>query len=395
MSTAAEYDPYHDDDYFPCLHDVDCPCGDGPAPATDPALHELIRSAKPPPKHTPAPRTRAGATRTNPTPEPEPAPENDTGPSPSGAILGDMSPGDPSPADPSPADPGGTDATDASSPTAAALLARLRSVGWQARLDPDCQQRGGLLSTVRLPAGVRVNLDVTVALSTLAAMTTCPPDSPASGDHRRHRPRPGHSGRHRPHPSHPQPTDDPITTRRQRRGSAKPGPAPHHNGGVHHHSPDCGTVLDFGRTTYRPPTPVIDRVNTPDTRCRFPGCALPATRRDHDHRTPYDQDGATCPCNLDALCRFHHRTKTFTTWTAHHDHTTNTLTWTSPLGRTHTDRPAPHLPTGTPINLADPRARADAAVIEPVPGAGLAVGDEDCRHSPGYEADRDPGDPPF
>ena len=207
---------------------------------------------------------------------------------------------------------------------------------------------------MRLPAGVRVNLDVTVALSTLAGCDdlsarltglgvitadTARALATAAGTVRILL------------------THNPPTTRSPPAASdadGKPGPTPHHNGGIHHHSPDCGTVLDFGRTTYRPPTPVIDRVNTPDTRCRFPGCALPATRRDHDHRTPYDQDGATCPCNIDALCRFHHRTKTFTTWTAHHDHTTNTHTWTSPLGRTHTDRPAPHLPTGTPINLADP-----------------------------------------
>ena len=129
-------------------------------------------------------------------------------------------------------------------------------------------------------------------------------------------------------------------------------PPPDH-GGIHHHSPDCATVLDFGRTTYRPPAAVADRVHTRDARCRFPGCALPATRCDIDHRTPWDHGGATCPCNLDTLCRYHHRIKTFTGWTAHRDHTTNTLTWTSPLGRVHTDRAAPDLPTGTALNLSD------------------------------------------
>ncbi len=80
---------------------------------------------------------------------------------------------------------------------------------------------------------------------------------------------------------------------------------------------------------------------------------MTAERCDHDHRTTWDTGGATCPCNLDTLCRFHHRTKTFTNWTAVRDHQANTLTWTSPLGRVHTDRPTPDLPTGTPLNLSD------------------------------------------
>src|SRR6185312_7520120 len=42
MSTAADYDPYHDDNYHPCPHELDCRCGDGPSPATDPALAELL-----------------------------------------------------------------------------------------------------------------------------------------------------------------------------------------------------------------------------------------------------------------------------------------------------------------------------------------------------------------
>jgi hypothetical protein len=200
------------------------------------------------------------------------------------------------------------------------------------------------------PAGVRVNLDVTAALSTLAGcddlsarltglgvltadtaralanaagtvrilVTNDPPDTP---------------------PHSPTPPDR--------------GPRPPDHGGIHHHSPDCGTILDFGRTTYRSPAPVTDFVDTRDQRCRFPGCATPATRCDHDHRTPWDAGGATCPCNLDALCRYHHRIKTFASWQATRDHGANTLTWISPLGQSQTDRPAPDLPTGTPLNLND------------------------------------------
>ena len=155
-------------------------------------------------------------------------------------------------------------------------------------------------------------------------------------------------------PAGPLPNGSPPGT-----GSVDAPPRSH--GGIHHHSPDCGTVLDFGRAVYRPPAAVADRVHTRDARCRFPGCAMPATRCDVDHRTAWDAGGATCPCNLDALCRYHHRIKTFTTWTAVRDHHTNTLTWTSPLGRVHTDQPAPDLPTGTPLNLDDEPDQANAA----------------------------------
>ena len=225
--------------------------------------------------------------------------------------------------------------------------ARLRSSDWKSRLDPNCQRRGGLLSQVRLPAGVRINLDVTVALSTLAGCDDLSARLTGLGvitaDTARALTKAAGTVRilvtHNP-PGPPPP-------------GSPPGPARRNNGGLHHDSPDCGTVLDFGRTTYRPPATVIDRVNTRDQRCRFPGCPMAAERCDHDHRTTWDTGGATCPCNLDTLCRYHHRIKTFTTWTAVRDHHTNTLTWTSPLGRVHTDQPAPDLPTGTPLNLDD------------------------------------------
>ena len=205
---------------------------------------------------------------------------------------------------------------------------------------------------MRLPAGLRVNLDVTIALSTLAGHDDLSARLTGLGvltaDTARALAQAAGTIRilltnDPPHPPHsPTPPDR--------------GPRPANHGGIHHHAPDCGTILDFGRTTYRPPATVLDRINTRDQRCRFPGCPQPARRCDHDHRTTWDDGGATCPCNLDTLCRYHHRIKTFTAWTADRDQHTNTLTWTSPLGHTHTDQPAPDLPTGTPLNLAEARA---------------------------------------
>lgn len=95
----------------------------------------------------------------------------------------------------------------------------------------------------------------------------------------------------------------------------------------------CETVLDAGRAVYRPPDRVADYVVNRDRTCAFPGCRTRAERCDLDHRRPFDSGGETCPCNLDSLCRSHHRMKTFTAWRGTPDPTTGTLTWTSPLGR--------------------------------------------------------------
>jgi hypothetical protein len=94
----------------------------------------------------------------------------------------------------------------------------------------------------------------------------------------------------------------------------------------------CGSVLDVGRAAYRPPDRTADHVTTRDRICCIPGCRTRAERCDLDHRRSYRAGGASCPCNLDPLCRFHHLVKTFTRWHAvPADH--GSLVWTSPLGR--------------------------------------------------------------
>ncbi|CAN5286715.1 hypothetical protein BH20ACT5_BH20ACT5_23210 [soil metagenome] len=120
--------------------------------------------------------------------------------------------------------------------------------------------------------------------------------------------------------------------------------------------PISGTVLDVGRTSYPPPAGLADHVRTRDGTCRFPGCRQPAGRTDLDHTIPYPH-GSTAATNLAALCRAHHRLKTFTTWTV--DQTGDgTLTWTSPTGQRHTTRPRAH-----PVEHAD--AEADTAADPP------------------------------
>jgi hypothetical protein len=83
-----------------------------------------------------------------------------------------------------------------------------------------------------------------------------------------------------------------------------------------------GTVLGVGSplrvAKHDPPPRLADLVRTSEPTCCFPGCRIRARDCDLDHRIPYDEGdpdgdrggGATCSCNLQPLCRRHHRLKT-------------------------------------------------------------------------------------
>jgi Domain of unknown function (DUF222) len=74
------------------------------------------------------------------------------------------------------------------------------------------------------------------------------------------------------------------------------------------------TVLGVGDlvpTPHHDPPPRLARLAaTAEPRCVYPGCPVPAWRCDLDHRRPYEHGGPTCSCNLQPLCRRHHRLKT-------------------------------------------------------------------------------------
>jgi hypothetical protein len=78
--------------------------------------------------------------------------------------------------------------------------------------------------------------------------------------------------------------------------------------------PMSGTVLDVGTTRYRPPAGLDRYVRLRDQTCRWPGCTVPAQQCDLDHTVAYP-DGPTSEDNLVALCRRHHRLKTFAGFT--------------------------------------------------------------------------------
>ena len=83
-----------------------------------------------------------------------------------------------------------------------------------------------------------------------------------------------------------------------------------------------GTVLGVTDPIWTPrhdPPPRLTRLVTAmEPVCVFPGCRQPARHCDLDHRIPYHPHdpagehggGRTCSCNLQALCRNHHRQKT-------------------------------------------------------------------------------------
>ncbi|MFS0794705.1 DUF222 domain-containing protein [Microbacterium sp. 1P10AE] len=100
--------------------------------------------------------------------------------------------------------------------------------------------------------------------------------------------------------------------------------------------PITGAVLAVDR--YRP-SPALRRfVRARDVHCRFPGCRQPARRCDLDHTHDHARGGPTARSNLACLCKRHHTLKTETPWTAQ-QLLDGTIEWTSPLGRSVTDRP--------------------------------------------------------
>lgn len=87
------------------------------------------------------------------------------------------------------------------------------------------------------------------------------------------------------------------------------------------------------------PTPAQRRfLHARDRHCRFPGCRMPARRCQIDHNHEHHDGGPTSICNLACFCVRHHTMKTETDWTVT-QLPGGTLRWTSPTGRTHTDRP--------------------------------------------------------
>ncbi|WP_315066165.1 DUF222 domain-containing protein [Actinomyces oris] len=94
--------------------------------------------------------------------------------------------------------------------------------------------------------------------------------------------------------------------------------------------PASGTIVDVGRTRYRPPAGLADLVRARDRACVFPTCQTPAERCDIDHLTAWSQGGTTSLDNLTTLCQAHHRLKHTPGWALTRDQATGTLSWHTP-----------------------------------------------------------------
>ncbi len=94
--------------------------------------------------------------------------------------------------------------------------------------------------------------------------------------------------------------------------------------------PVGGTVVDVGRTRYRPPAGLADLVRARDRACAFPTCQTPAERCDIDHLTAWSQGGTTSLDNLVVLCEAHHRLKHTPGWALTKEQTTGVLSWHTP-----------------------------------------------------------------
>jgi Domain of unknown function (DUF222)/HNH endonuclease len=115
--------------------------------------------------------------------------------------------------------------------------------------------------------------------------------------------------------------------------------------------PLTGALLDYARTTYRPPKDLAEFVIARDQTCIFPTCNRRAQRCELDHRIPYQSGGSTSPENLAAVCKRHHNAKHTAGWSPHRE-PDGSHTWTSPTRHHYHSRP-PDLPTDHTVG-ADP-----------------------------------------
>jgi hypothetical protein len=131
-----------------------------------------------------------------------------------------------------------------------------------------------------------------------------------------------------------------------------------------------GKVLEFGRTTYRPPAALADFVRARDKTCRFPSCNRAAQHCDLDHRVPHPE-GPTSPDNVDVLCRRHHRLKHTTGWmTARLPN--GDYNWRSPAGRYYLCRNSeaadePQVAESVPVAAARELPIVDSAQVDDPP----------------------------
>lgn len=123
--------------------------------------------------------------------------------------------------------------------------------------------------------------------------------------------------------------------------------------------PLSGTVLDVGRTRYRPPTGLATPVRTRDGTCVRPGCPASAARCELDHTVPFGAPdegsspgvgGPTADENLGCLCKRDHLIKTHGGFVLRQV-APGVFEWTTPAGHRYVERRTAFGPV--PLELGD------------------------------------------
>ena len=105
--------------------------------------------------------------------------------------------------------------------------------------------------------------------------------------------------------------------------------------------PETGTILSYGKTTYRPPADLARAVRHRDTTCTAPGCRVPAKDCDLDHTVDFHGNGGhgrTDFGNLGPRCGSDHRLKSLAGWKVTQTRP-GEFTTTTPGNQTYTTKP--------------------------------------------------------
>jgi uncharacterized protein DUF222/HNH endonuclease len=117
---------------------------------------------------------------------------------------------------------------------------------------------------------------------------------------------------------------------------------------------EAGRLVHVATTTYRPPAAMARHVRLQNRTCCFPGCRRRAARCELDHILAWEDGGRTHPDNLQPLCARHHHLKHETRWKVRRDPDGVTV-WNSPTGNTYA-RPPDELPVDTTSLAAESEA---------------------------------------
>ncbi len=101
-----------------------------------------------------------------------------------------------------------------------------------------------------------------------------------------------------------------------------------------------GAVSAVGVTRRRPRASDARTVTARRPTCVFPGCRMPASECDLDHRIPWSRGGPTSPANLEPLCRHDHRIRHLPGW-SYRPGPDGRPQWNTALGQTRLASVAP------------------------------------------------------